>query len=115
MKCLGSTQHIKHRFGASYQIELRCNISEHNYLPNVIALLTKEIVSLTIEECHGGFVRFKADSNMDLSRVFSLIERHKDELYVMDYSVSQSTLEQIFIEFARDGNDNPEVTGQEGE
>lgn len=35
------------------------------------------------------------------SRIFGLMESNRDELNVEDYSVSQTTLEEIFLEFAK--------------
>ena len=39
---------------------------------------------------------------LDLSRVFRLLEENKSRLAIVNYSVSQDTLEQIFIQFARE-------------
>ena len=36
-----------------------------------------------------------------VEQVFGLMERHKEQLFIEDYSVSQTTLEQVFINFAR--------------
>ena len=36
-----------------------------------------------------------------LFQVFGLIEQNKVDLFIEDYSVSQTTLEQVFINFAR--------------
>merc|ERR1712080_183260 len=41
--------------------------------------------------------------NMALSQVFTKIESKKEEFGILDYSVGQTTLEQIFIHFANDG------------
>ena len=35
------------------------------------------------------------------SQIFGAIERNKTSLHIEDYSVSQTTLEQVFINFAR--------------
>jgi len=39
--------------------------------------------------------------NCQLADVFEIIEKRKGELQVKEYSVSQTSLEQIFIHFAR--------------
>eukprot|EP00605_Chrysophyceae_sp_TOSAG23-4_P001319 GSChrysophyteH1.ASY1.ANO1.1434.1 assembled CDS len=84
MQCLGSTQHIKSRFGATYLIEIRCEEEEH--IDEVVSVLSEKIGEITIEEQHGAFAY----------------------LHILDYSVSQATLEQIFIEFAKKGSDERE-------
>jgi hypothetical protein len=56
---------------------------------------------LHVNEQHGGYVRYSVPAqHMDLALCFSLFERHKTRLGVLDYSVSQASLEQIFIQFA---------------
>lgn len=42
----------------------------------------------------------EADLSISLSRIFSLIEANKRSLQIESYSLSQSTLEQIFMSFA---------------
>ena len=73
-----------------------------------VSWLSEKIGEITIEEQHGAFVGLKASSNMDLSVAFDVIEQNKASLHILDYSVSQATLEQIFIEFAKKGSDERE-------
>jgi len=40
---------------------------------------------------------------MKLSEIFALIEKNKDATHISDYSVGQTTLEQIFINIAKQG------------
>jgi len=56
-----------------------------------------------MEEAHGGYFRMKvASRQVDLARVFQAFEDNKQQLQIFDYSVSQCTLEQIFLQFAKD-------------
>jgi len=100
MSCLGSTQHIKGRFGAEYQIEIRC-ISQEG-VTKVHKLLAEALPSVVVDETHGGFIRLKSSGSIDLGEAFHLIESNKEACQVLDYSISQATLEQIFIRLARD-------------
>ncbi len=51
------------------------------------------------------------DPSNALSEIFAKIESHKEMLQVQEYSVGQTTLEQIFNQFASQ-SDNPEVAMQ---
>ncbi len=42
------------------------------------------------------------DRGFDLSAAFSLLEANKESLGILDYSISQCTLEQIFLDFAKE-------------
>jgi hypothetical protein len=46
-----------------------------------------------------------------LARIFSTFESHKDSLKIVEYSIGQTTLEQIFNQFAA-SQENPENKAQ---
>ena len=46
-------------------------------------------------------VRYEVSSEaLKISSVFGIIEEHKDKLQLQDYGVSQTSLEQVFNQFA---------------
>ncbi len=106
MQCLGSVQHLKSKFGGAYTVELRCAAEQ---VEGCLELLQSAVPSrgnqaaLQLEEHHGGFLRLRADKEAELSlaTIFSLLETHKARLQIYDYSVSQCSLEQVFIKFAK--------------
>ena len=99
IQCIGSAQHLKGRFGGDYQVEVRSNINKKE---DCIAMCMKVMPSAKLDESHGGYFRLKVDRNIDLTSVFQSFEDNKSELEIFDYSVSQCTLEQIFIQFAKE-------------
>ena len=62
------------------------------------------------DERHEGFVRLRtllkpqgersnlASLEFDLSKIFAFVEENKESFGIISYSVSQATLEQIFIQ-----------------
>mmetsp|Transcript_34717 Transcript_34717/g.64808 ORF Transcript_34717/g.64808 Transcript_34717/m.64808 type:complete len:218 (+) Transcript_34717:4323-4976(+) len=102
LKCLGSSQHLKHKFGASYEINIRCpEVTREKCLLR----LQKEFENVMIEEQHHTYFRLKVDHGVDLSSAFGILEAMKANQDIFEYSMSQSTLEQIFINFAREQQD----------
>jgi len=99
MKCLGSPQHLKSRFGMGYQIEIRCLAARAQ---DCISLCKSIFPSSTIDEVHGGFIRLKVNNDIDLAYAFQALEESKAPYSIYDYSISQCTLEQVFIQFAKD-------------
>ena len=67
-----------------------------------LELLATFIPTILILESHGNYLRIKTEEDFDLALAFDLFERNKDALGIADYSISQATLEQIFIRFARE-------------
>lgn len=61
----------------------------------------------TVEvECFGGSVKYAigAQADMSLADLFATLEGVKADLHVANYAISQTSLEQIFISFARAGD-----------
>lgn len=101
LQCIGSAQHLKGRFGLGYQVEIR---SVPAQVAACIALY-EEVMrpeAVSVEEVHGGFVRLRVGNGVDLAVAFRALEDHKAALEIADYSLSQCTLEQVFLQFAKD-------------
>jgi ATP-binding cassette subfamily A (ABC1) protein 3 len=65
--------------------------------------------AILLEE-HQGEVTYQLCNEMlSWATVFREMERHRERLGVIDYSVSQTTLEQVFINFAKDQAEVEEV------
>lgn len=99
MKCIGTTSHLKNRFSMGYQIEIRCLIT---YINQCLELCQEIFHEYNIDEIHGGYIRLKVDNNIDLASAFQILEQSKINYHIYDYSISQCTLEQVFIQFAKD-------------
>lgn len=98
LQCLGSSQHLKSKFGNGYQIEIRTSDDARATEYLLASLLT----DLALEERHGTFLRLRGPIDMDLECAFRVLETNKELLGIIDYSISQSTLEQVFIRFAKE-------------
>lgn len=95
LQCLGTIQHLKHRFGAGYGMEI--NTAEFA-VKQVQAFIAKQYPQSKLEQAHGGRLKYHLPQHgVTLSSVFSSMEANKRQLHITDYSISQSSLETIFI------------------
>jgi len=117
-RCLGSGQHLKNKFGKGYQVEINAEDASlqgpsgagvtsqtvdgilgyfQNTFPN-FALLERQDnrirISLSNLQRVDGHV-------LSIAALFGTIESVKAQLKIVDYSISQTTLEQIFNGFAK--------------
>eukprot|EP00899_Mesostigma_viride_P015099 jgi/Mesvir1/23590/Mv18280-RA.1 len=100
LRCLGTPQHLKSRFGDGYHIDIRTETEAQ--VPSVVEFFRSALPTAVVKESHCVMVKFWIPlQNVKLSRIFEIIERAKKSLGVIEYSVSQSSLEQVFISFAR--------------
>jgi ATP-binding cassette subfamily A (ABC1) protein 3 len=137
LQCLGNAQHLKHRFGAGYQLDLHVvpdyagSGSVHSLFDTdevgVVALgslpsedskrrtyedaqleLVRNFVEssfgkqkVVLLEVQGTHLTFRLPKEVaSLGQIFTAIETHREKLRIREYSVSETTLDQIFLHFA---------------
>ncbi|XP_048586908.1 ATP-binding cassette sub-family A member 2 isoform X2 [Nematostella vectensis] len=111
-KCLGSCQHLKNRFGEGYIITVRIQGDVPNLEP-AITHFTEHFPRATLKERHHNMLQYQIPSGiMTLDQIFGNIEDYQDRLGIEDYSVSQTTLDNVFINFARQQTDETEYNEQ---
>nr|XP_014349980.1 PREDICTED: ATP-binding cassette sub-family A member 1-like isoform X2 [Latimeria chalumnae] len=100
-KCLGSIQHLKNRFGDGYTVMVRVSGSPPDLKP-VQDFIESFFSGSTLKEKHHNTLQYQLSSSENsLSKIFSAFTQNKDRLKIEDYSVSQTTLDQVFVNFAK--------------
>ena len=111
VKCLGSTQHLKNKFGEGYTLIARVGSAggeqeSSGQYPRTNALMS--FIQMTfpntiLKDVHQNMVHYyiPTDPTLTWAQIFGSIEKNKERLHIEDYSISQTTLEQVFINFAR--------------
>ncbi|XP_028269247.1 ATP-binding cassette sub-family A member 2 isoform X3 [Parambassis ranga] len=106
-KCLGSIQHLKNRFGDGYMITVRTKSSSN--VKEVIRFFNRNFPEAVLKERHHTKVQYQLKSErISLAQVFSKMEQVVEVLGIEDYSVSQTTLDNVFVNFAKKQSDNLE-------
>ncbi|XP_075690662.1 ATP-binding cassette sub-family A member 2 [Rhinoderma darwinii] len=107
LKCLGSIQHLKNRFGDGYMITVRMKSSVN--VKEVVRFFNRNFPEAILKERHHTKVQYQLKSEqVSLAQVFSKMEQVVDVLGIGDYSVSQTTLDNVFVNFAKKQSDNLE-------
>lgn len=85
------------RFGDGYTIILRVAGPNPDLTP-VMEFIERELPGSTLKERHRNMLQYQLPSlHTSLARIFSLLSNHKEELRIEDYSVSQTTLDQVRV------------------
>ncbi|XP_076084448.1 phospholipid-transporting ATPase ABCA1-like isoform X2 [Mytilus galloprovincialis] len=98
-KCIGSTQHLKNRFSEGYIVIIRV-AGEVPVLRLVKDFMADVFSDPELKEEHNNMLQYQLNSKIKLSRIFGQIEAMRNNLNIEDYSVSQTTLDRVFIHFA---------------
>ncbi|XP_066903690.1 phospholipid-transporting ATPase ABCA1 isoform X2 [Halyomorpha halys] len=95
-RCFGTSQHLKEKYGRGYRFIIRCKEQ------NIIKLkmhITSLFPSAKLVEEHSNQLRYEI-MGLRLSQLFWEMEKLKKTTLLLDYSVSQTTLEEVFLTFA---------------
>eukprot|EP00299_Pterocystis_sp_00344_P020338 c9979_g1_i1.p1 GENE.c9979_g1_i1~~c9979_g1_i1.p1 ORF type:complete len:1406 (+),score=313.41 c9979_g1_i1:2-4219(+) len=113
-RCLGNVQRLKARFGQGFTVEVKLGHDQQQQgqgetsAPQqddkrtaVVKFFQKEFPEHQITESTDDHLIFKlTQKDLSVARVFDRLEHKKEKLGIQEYSVSQTTLEQIFNSFA---------------
>ena len=112
LRCLGTVQHLRARFGKGLKLELKlaAGISDaggtrtsahHERVKTWITENFQDAVLMERQQ-RDRYMCFSVAGGAvgSLAKVFSLVESEKARLGIMDYAISQTSLEQIFNRFA---------------
>lgn len=100
LKCFGSVPFLKDKFGGGYLIQIRTN--EDN-IKSLEEWSQNEFSNLKVLNQIGGFLSFEVPvKDNKLSLLFKILQENKEKYKIDDFSVSQTTLEQVFLNFAKD-------------
>ncbi|GAB1288076.1 Retinal-specific phospholipid-transporting ATPase ABCA4 [Apodemus speciosus] len=102
-QCLGTIQHLKSKFGDGYIVTMKIKSPKDDLLPDlnpVEQFFQGNFPGSVQRERHHSMLQFQVPSS-SLARIFQLLISHKDSLLIEEYSVTQTTLDQVFVNFAK--------------
>ncbi|CAK8681248.1 unnamed protein product [Clavelina lepadiformis] len=107
LQCLGSPQHLKNRYGEGYMLTVK--VGGMNPDLSKVETFVKSISNAVLKESHCNTIMFQVPlQRIRLSELFRLMEENKEELHIEDYSISQTTLDEVFVSFAKNQTDGLE-------
>ncbi|XP_034470227.1 retinal-specific phospholipid-transporting ATPase ABCA4-like isoform X1 [Hippoglossus hippoglossus] len=102
-KCLGTIQHLKYKFGDGYIVTMKIKASKAGVSPElepVEGFMESSFPGCVQREKHYNTLQYEIASS-SLARIFQVVVANKERLSIEDYSVSQTTLDQVFVNFAK--------------
>lgn len=102
-QCLGTIQHLKSKFGDGYIVTMKIKSPKDGLLPDlnpVEQFFHGNFPGSVQRERHYNMLQYQVAAS-SLARIFRLLISHKDSLLIEEYSVTQTTLDQVFVNFAK--------------
>ncbi|XP_038576238.1 uncharacterized protein abca12 isoform X3 [Micropterus salmoides] len=99
-RCLGSLQHIKNRFGNGFTVKMY--LAEASCDTKAITgFMQRQFPSTYLKDHHSSMVEYHVPiAPGGVADIFDQLESNKNVLQIKHFSVSQTTLDEVFINFA---------------
>eukprot|EP00102_Acyrthosiphon_pisum_P016671 XP_008187710.2 PREDICTED: ATP-binding cassette sub-family A member 1-like [Acyrthosiphon pisum] len=104
LKCIGNIQYLKNRYGQGFTIMVKLrNIENFNVSELKTDIESQFAPDISLKDEHTGLLHYHiTNPNILLSEIFRKMKETKENYTVIeDFTVSDTTLEQVFIAFAK--------------
>ncbi|XP_049449732.1 glucosylceramide transporter ABCA12 isoform X16 [Epinephelus fuscoguttatus] len=99
-RCLGSLQHIKNRFGSGFTVKMYLAKASCD-AEAITGFMQRRFPSTYLKDQHSTMVEYHVPiAPGGVADIFSQLESNKNALQIKHFSVSQTTLDEVFINFA---------------
>jgi ATP-binding cassette subfamily A (ABC1) protein 1 len=121
-QCFGSVQHLKSKYGNGYGLILKCkrrhdtNDEENDVTRRVEEFMSYYVPESLLKDKQQNTLFYQIALNAssvaqtktttNIAQLFSLIEKNKHLLDLETYSLTQTSLEQVFLSLATSSNNN---------
>ncbi|XP_008111746.2 glucosylceramide transporter ABCA12 isoform X1 [Anolis carolinensis] len=100
-QCMGSLQHIKSRFGKGFTVKLHLN-NELDSIEKLTQFLQSNFPNTHLKDHQLNMAEYHVPMSAGgVANIFQLLETNKQKFNIRHFSVSQTTLEEVFINFAK--------------
>ncbi|XP_046700800.1 glucosylceramide transporter ABCA12-like [Silurus meridionalis] len=99
-RCLGSLQHIKNRFGSGFTVKMYLTSTSCD-VETISTFMQEHFPSTYLKDHHSSMVVYHVPvAPGGVADIFDQLESNKAALQIKHFSVSQTTLDEVFINFA---------------
>ncbi|XP_072542326.1 glucosylceramide transporter ABCA12 [Salminus brasiliensis] len=99
-RCLGSLQHIKNRFGSGFTVKMYLTTASSD-IDAITTFMEQQFPSTYLKDHHSAMVEYHVPvAPGGVADIFDQLESNKSALQIKHFSVSQTTLDEVFINFA---------------
>mmetsp|Transcript_12141 Transcript_12141/g.29831 ORF Transcript_12141/g.29831 Transcript_12141/m.29831 type:complete len:136 (-) Transcript_12141:38-445(-) len=102
-RCMGTTTHLKVKFGGGYMLTVRAEGDEGAV---VAELISAQLPAAELVRAHLGRLMYKLAESVSIADTFDVLEGIRSQCVSMDYDVTQTTLEDVFLRLAEEAELN---------
>ncbi|VDP11703.1 unnamed protein product [Onchocerca flexuosa] len=104
LQCVGPIQHLKHRFGEGYTLTIRLSTNES--ISKVQSSMENLLPAARLEAVHFRTMFYQIpNASCTISDTYDVICKMQEFTDIDDYSLSQTTLDDMFVSFVSVSSD----------
>uniref|UniRef100_A0AAF5RWN1 ABC transporter domain-containing protein n=2 Tax=Wuchereria bancrofti TaxID=6293 RepID=A0AAF5RWN1_WUCBA len=104
LRCVGSIQHLKHRFGEGYTLTIRLSTNES--ISKVQSFMETLLPVARLEAVHFLTMFYQIPNvSCTIADAYDVICKMQETIQIDDYSLSQTTLDDMFVSFVNSSSD----------
>jgi len=104
LRCIGTPEELKSKYVQGYILE--CHLREdkdgEESLVAIKQYVENSFPGSEIFEEHYSLIKFKIPPGTSFGNMFKVIESEKENLGILQYALSETSLEEVFLSFVRD-------------
>ncbi len=105
-KCLGSAQHLKNKFSNGFNLTIKMKRDDELELFQINKRVHELFPSVQLKEKYLDLITFHVSTvQLKWSEVFGMMSQLKTENVINDFTVTQMSLEQVFLHFTKELHD----------
>ncbi|CBZ24580.1 putative ABC transporter [Leishmania mexicana MHOM/GT/2001/U1103] len=108
LRCIGDKIHLKNKYGSGFELSVR--IARKDMRAVVQRFVEENFPEAVLNEFKGQRFVFALPQDTKLSEAFRQLQHNKRRLHITDYTVSQTSIEQVFLRIS----EQQEVRGDLG-
>lgn len=102
-KCLGSAQHLKNKFSKGFNLTIKMKHDDELEVLKIKKRVHELFPSAELKEKYLDLITFHISSGkLKWSEVFGTMSQLKSEISINDFTVTQMSLEQVFLHFTKE-------------
>ncbi|EKF29940.1 ABC transporter, putative [Trypanosoma cruzi marinkellei] len=100
LRCLGNKTHLKRKYGSGFEMVVR--MDDFALRERVDEFIAMYFPAAKLNEVRGNRCTYALPATTILSEAFALLEAHKDDVGIADYTLSQTSIEQVFLRISEE-------------
>ncbi|KAG5484804.1 hypothetical protein LSCM1_06630 [Leishmania martiniquensis] len=107
LRCIGDKIHLKQKYGTGFEMSIR--IAGKDMRAAVQHFVEKSFPEAVLNEFKGQRFVFALPQDTKLSKAFWKLQQNKERLHITDYSVSQTSIEQVFLRISEQQDEREDL------